>query len=466
MDILDVTGKELALEIGVDTTVISRIKSGERKLSLRSKYTAPIVTYLLSDELADRRLILEEHLRAAGFDIEGMSYDDAVLTLSRYITQDEVESARNMQIGPFLGNEGYGLCLSEFWKIPLKTAGPHKITVIDLGDIIWSEVEEQFIEESLDNIKASLARGDKITIVDLVSKDYRTYETLFRWMPIYLNEALDSRYITSSDAKVYNMSFHTVKGKVALTGFRGNNTSNITSLYTDKDVVDVYANVAKSYVDRSQTLMYRTSLKNPLEMIRLMEEYIRTEPLTYMINSIPSFLNTPEDLLIDILQSNGAGQETIDLCVDARQRRVHVRERCNYRQLYDMKTMFAAVKQARVREDELSRILGKDVYLTKEQFKKQLRYIKERGVKNNHYHLVLASFDDIHLSIRDSSSVVQDDAIAITWNAELYSTRIHCTELTFVGGFFSYLDSIWDGISPIRKDEAWMEKQLDLLLEQ
>jgi hypothetical protein len=80
------------------------------------------------------------------------------------------------------------------------------------------------------------------------------------------------------------------------------------------------------------------------------------------------------------------------------------------------------------------------------------------------YQLALPSFQNIHLNIRESSVVVQDDSIVISWNTKLCKNRMHCIDLTVVGGFFNYMSEVWNNIPLIKKDENWTKKQFKRLL--
>ena len=53
----------------------------------------------------------------------------------------------------------------------------------------------------------------------------------------------------------------------------------------------------------------------------------------------------------------------------------------------------------------------------------------------------------------------------MAWDSSKYNRRMYCTEITVIGGFFSYMQEMWDRIPLICKNDKWTQKQLNKILE-
>jgi transcriptional regulator with XRE-family HTH domain len=470
MKLFDVAGKELAFAVGTDTTTISKIKKGERKLKYNSKYAKSIAEYFLREEFT----IFEEKLSAVlepyGFSMKDEPKEKKIDILALWLCDENGENILpETEYKSRFGYEGWKNGILEFFDTALKSENDFPVILCDIGDIDWEKVEHEFIHFMINKIETAVKSGRKVVIIDKITADYKTYKTLFRWLPLYLNENVEVRYIHEQKARFYDISIYAVEKTAVLIGIgiKDNTFNNFTEIYGagDKEKIDFYFNLARRIKDDSHKLINVSSLADPLKMIEIMEKYIRSEPITYMINSMPSYLNMPTELLEEILESNEADCECRRICIDANIRRREVRKRCNYRQFYDLDALEAALRQPYIVEAELSVIAGKEMRLSNSQFRRQLEFIMQTANSNSKtYQLALPSFQNIHLNIRESSIVVQDDSIVIAWNTKLCKNRIHCVDLTVVGGFFNYMTEVWNNIPPIKKDENWTKKQFERLL--
>lgn len=481
MDMLDVTGKELAYAIGTDTTTVSKWRSGHRKLKYRSKYINHIAEFFLSDAFLYHRPKIAALLREDGSVCEVDPSDDKQMieALSVWLTNESVEViakkniSTNYEIVPlevYSGYEGWKKAIGNFWNSILhdeREAMPRgDVYIGDFGDVQWDLVEQNFIQEMVENIKKIVKLGHKVIIIDKMTDEYKPYVVILRWLPIYLSENVEVRYFQKDVEEFYNKGIYVFKDSVALVGMsiEKNSVESISMIHTDKRSVKFYLNTVRYIAGKSRKLIYTSELKDPMHMVKVMEENFKENRVTYMINHMPTFRNMPIDLLEDILKDNNVDDELKKLCVKANLKRKEIRDRCNYIQIYDLDTIEEAVRKDYIVDFELSRVIGREARIKKEFFRKHLLYLKEIKFTDT-YQMVVTSFKDLNLNVDNSSISVQDDGIVIAWNPMYYDRAIYCKELTVVGGYFNYLKDIWNHIPLISKKEKWTKKRIMYLLD-
>ncbi len=476
MDILAISGKELALEIGTDTTTISKWRNGQRKLRTRSDFTKAMSKYFLGKDFAFQRQKLLAILQDNGYDTEHLSEDFIVDALSGWITEEgeEIEDLtqhgnsnnENVSIQIYNGFEGWKEATNRFWE-EISTMQPgQKAYIGDLGDIQWDLVEPEYIHKMVESILKIVRAGHKLVIIDSMTDEYKPYVVIRRWLPVYLSEHVEVRYIQRNVDELYHKSIYMIEDHLAISrmSIDEGNVENITMFYRDPSSVTFYQKVMNAILNNSRKLIFGSDLSNPLHMVQIMEENFKSYQLTYMINPMPTFRNMPPELLGKILEDNGVESSLRILCMEANQKRREIRNRCNYIQIYDLDELEAAIHTEAIIDYDLSRIVGKNVTIKQEYFREYLRYLSQI-TNTDTYHLILTSFRGLNLNVDRSSISVQDDSIVIAWNAHLFDRAIYCKELTVVGGYFQYLKDIWSRIPLISKNDKWTQKQFSRLLE-
>ncbi|MDR0197689.1 MAG: hypothetical protein LBI36_05665 [Oscillospiraceae bacterium] len=466
MDFLNISGKELAIFLKMDTGSFSKLRRGKRKLNRTSAYSGRIADYVLGKDFAAVQNELFAFLAKHGCRLGNVPSENRAEKLRLWLTARTPENKNAATVlGPYYGYDGWKSAMREFWESAKESGNARPVYAGDLGDVDWDLVEQQFILELTRDIGSVTRNSRPVIITTVATADYQSYVALMRWLPIYLNKRVEVRYVQEDFNTAFSTGIYIAEGNAAMinTGLRGRRECSQSLIYQDSRGQAFCAELLRELTKNSKRLFDHSLLSQPLAMIELMERHIRPEPLTFMINSLPSFLNMPLELLSEILDDNGVDGEKSALCLDANRRRRILRDRCNYFQIYDSAALEKALYAEYTVENDLSRVIGREVRITREQFRRQLEFIaKTRNTER--YRLALVDFNDINLIAKGSAIVVQDDSVVFAWNSHISEMRIHCTELTVVGGFFNYLNDIWDKIPPIRKNDKWTDKQFARLL--
>lgn len=476
MDMLGISGKELALAIGTDTTAVSKWRSGQRKLKVRSKYSKRMAAYFISDAYALQKQRIVALLTNDQLETEDKTDQELIEMLSIWMTDDAGEiivkrevvdrDQPEVSVEVYSGYPGWKRAVKIFWNEVAVLPPGQTIYVGDFGDVQWDILGTDSVREMVSSIERAIRAGHKVVIIDKMTDQYKPYVVILRWLPIYLKKEMEVLYFQKDIKEFYKKSIYAVDHHIAMVGMclAEGNSENLTMIHRDPISVDFYHKMVASIAQKSRQLIFTLELSDAMKMVELMEENFKPNQLTYMINHLPTFRNMPLSLLERILVENKVSGDKMAICLKANRKRKELRDQFNYRQIYDLDAIENALQQEYIIDYDLSQVIGKEARVSNAFFREQLEYIKKFRITES-YTLVLTSFCDLNLNVDNTAIVVQENSIVIAWNSEFYDRRMYCKELTVVGGYFNYLKEIWNHIPLISKNEAWIKEQLQRMID-
>lgn len=470
MDLVMVTGKEIAEETNIDKTTISKWRNNQRKIKYRSKYPSILANYFLKDEFIVKRdsilAILKEYY--PGLNIDNKA--EVAETLAIWITEDEKRVINNSKeedsyktyIDVYKGINGWKSAIEIFFDTINRFETPQKVILGDFGDVDFNR-NKDLVNESIELIYNCVRNGNKVIIIDKVTSEYKPYLTILRWIKIYLLDGVEIYYYQTNEEPILKQSIYGAKNSIAYIGNRIEQ-NNLCTLYRDRESVDFYYSVLEKILNNSKKMIETIDVSDSYAMVNILEKELKSFHLTYLLDELPTFRNMPLELLESILKENQVEEEKILNCLNISIRRRKIRNRCNYRQIYNLDALEKAINKEYIIDYDLSAIVGKEIKIRNDQLKEQLEYISK--VKNTEkYQMVLTSFKEINLLKNNLELIVQEDSIVFAWNSKNYNRRMHCKELSVIGGFFAYMEEVWRNIPPICKNGDWSIKQLKKLID-
>ena len=279
--------------------------------------------------------------------------------------------------------------------------------------IEWEQSENSKQLEYITKQMISLGQsGKRVNIIDKVTDSYKPYDIINRWLNLYLTDNIEVYYIEEYNNVLKADSLYVLPGKAAVIGMSTDKKTadNLYLYFDDPKSTAFYTAKMKTIMSRAKKLIYKIEVRDSMGMVELLDEYLRVNQTTYMLNPRPTFRNMPVDLLREILEDNGVSKELIQHCININRKRHEIRMRCKYRQIYDITAIEEALNQDFIIEYELSQIAGREIRITRKQFLKQLSYILQ-FIANHMYTLALVSLEDVGFSMKNTSVIVQENSI-------------------------------------------------------
>lgn len=477
---LELTGKEMSEELSVDTTTISKWKNGQRLLSYRSKYTRMIAEYLLNCELEAKRSVVRDilslYMPSLNAGNEEQVTDALSLWLTDYSEPEEnaakpraeigVVSGYDTNVSMFTGINGIEQALESFWKSTLKYAPEQDLIIVDFGDIDYEACGcSNIMKKSVQLLTDAIKYGHRIKIVDGAADVFTPYLTIFRWMSVYLSENVEVFYRQARDNRDNRYSINLLPGSLALytMGLEAPFSAHHSILFRDEESVRFLESSAQNTLMKSQKMIETVRIENILDMLAVLDEHLMSKQLTYMLNPTPTFRSMPPELLKKVLEENEVSPDILEICLEANKQTREIRERCDYRQIYNLDAMERDVKLSYCVDYDLSAICSKEIRISRENLLAHMQHLRDTP-NTESFTITLMQYDSLTVLPTNISMIVQDDRLVVAWDAKHYKCRMYSRALHLIGGFYNYMEEVWASIPSICKTDQWTEKQFNKLI--
>lgn len=482
MGLLEISGRELANELVIDITNISKWKNNQRKLTYKSKYSRQIAEYFLQSPLQNKRAKIIELLKLSLPDLNTDSSQQLIEGLRIWLTDQESGESDILKLQPlnsqnpvngyltqsiiYTGYLGIEESLAEFWNYTLRVPPGQEILLADYRDINFDIEDPARIERIMKLFINAAKYGHTIKIIDCATDEARPYLAIFRWLPMYLSENVEVWRFPDYYKRETRMSTFVLPNEIVLNSLAIDSypDEHQNMIFQDKATVGFWEKSVRATLKKSQRMIETICTSNVLDMVEILDLFLKSKQLTYMLNPVPTFRNMSVELLVSILRENQVEEEIMDICLEANRKVRAIRERCQYLQIYDLDAIEAAAHKERLIDYDLSAICGKEILVSK----KHLRWHLEHLInieQTKDYSITLTSFSFLGLISTQISLIVQDDSLVVAWNPEKYSRRMYCREIVVVNGFYTYMDDLWKAIPPVCKNKEWTDKQFQRLIQ-
>lgn len=469
------SGKELSAIIGIDSSTMSKWRKGKRTLRYDSEYARRIAEWAIQSPIEQKSGMLSQMLHdwqpSIPLDTTAQKVDALRLWLT-LTQQPEAEPIpeRKPTLPPvesMLGIEKMMEAQNTMFGFMRDLPGRQEMIMMDFGTIDWSICPHHLVEKCVEENRNALKNPEhSMVILDQLTDTYRPRELMFQWMPIYLQPNVTTYFYRNPKPLPLRQNIMLIRGHAVL-------VMSSTSLHPDKVVstfsydpeyVHLYEDMADALIADSRPMIEVMETRQLIPFLQKIAQRMRSSHLLYMINQLPTFRNMPPDLLDEILQYNQVSGALYEECMAAGQQSTATRTRCESRQLYNLDAIEEALEQEYIVDYDLSAVVGREIHVTREHLKKQLRFLREH-LRAPHYSLTIYPFSRLELHTSPPCNlIVQDDSMAAAWDAGQYTRRMYSEEMSIISGFYQYADSLWEQISPACHAEVWCQRRIDALL--
>ncbi|MGM9611926.1 MAG: helix-turn-helix domain-containing protein [Butyricicoccus sp.] len=471
---LGVSGKQLADEIGVDYSTMSKWRRDKRMLKYSSPYAHAIAQWALCCPAEQESGVLHRMLHETypGLDDSRKLEHALCLWLTLPDTpadapaEEELRGVFEVPLETSLGLENLFDAQKRIFGMLRDLPPGQQVTVTDCGAVDWAHVGRGLIEEGVRENTAALTKHHTMRIIDQLTDTYHPGELMFQWLPMYLQPTVSTWFYRNPKPMPLRQNLILIHGHAALTMLSTPAAPGlvISSLYRDPEYVRLFDAVVDTILHDSYPMMQRIETAQLTPFLDILDAHMKSSRLLYMINRLPTFRNMPAGLLDEILRDNQVTGALYDHCMAAGRQSTATRGRCESRQVYDLDAIEAALERGSVIDYDLSAVVGREIRISRKQFQEQLAYLYDH-VRTSHYTLVVYPFSRLDMTaLPPCNMIVQDDSLAAAWDAEKYPHRMYTEDLAIVNGFYQYADALWEHISPVCKDEAWCKRRIGALL--
>lgn len=475
---LQITGKEMACALHMDVTLISKYRNGKRKL-LRNlaeeiaEYVLQIFCINYPSAKQDLRVLLEEygHKSIMAYSDEELKfllteylledYKDEVI----YIEQEVHEHHKKGVVDFYTGYEGWAKAYEDFTNAVCDNSEEPETNEVFIGDyqaIDFERTENYQLYLHADKMcKRMLQAGRKIILLTTVKKRYQSYAILLNWLQLYANDNVEAYYIEDFQLFENKECILVQPGRIAFSGKDTDRTysPDIYIVTREQIMVNYYYAVCQVIRSHSIPLVHKIRMYNQKKLHKTIQNVIYQNRLIYIIDTMPSYRNMPEALLLEILTENGIEGELRQECIDDWDlwQEFYTQNECKCN--YDIESIEANLKKEKIKDIELSVIVGKEIWISRKQFIQHLQFLTNTSMWKDE-DIAFSQFSKMELAYDYITMMVQGDNLLLMWSAHGSPNCLQFTEPSLVGGCRRYVKEMWNNLPVIYRNRKLLWERL------
>jgi len=418
LDLLELTGKDLAEMIKVDRTLVSKWKNNARPLKQKSLHFDAIVQTFIISNHKRKDTVLERFFRKIypNIDLNEPDYLETCLTLwlkgqdlglfsSINSHQKSEKALYSANIEIFQGNQGKRDALLILFDYALELPPGQEIFISDLEENSWLTEDQAFYDLYTNKVNELSTYGHNVIIIyspihnseDLLNFDYLK-------LTKYFTGRVTTYMIGANQG--FGPSLFIIHKHMLLLSMDSDSSGNrYVSLYRDPVSIQQMVKMFAVRLERAQPMIstyssHGTSLKGFTENLLTVIDDLDD---AYFLSPMPPFSTMPDQLLSDILSDNQANdQQMFELMqMHKLNKKLFYRnkKRATLDAIFSKERILEALSQDMIRVDDISTLIKKEVYITRQQFIEHLQSLLVLSKEHDNFNITVASYKDIdHLS--------------------------------------------------------------------
>lgn len=336
MNITKTSNSLLSMHVAVDSSHISRMRRGERRLVPQSEYIKNMALYLVHQCVEDYQknalaetmkkplalfdnldhaaeevyqwLIMDQTSDAssvAGFlnQINGLQKDNHINYFKNH-TMDEIPETKS-DISVYHGLEGKREAVLRFLSIVLKRKNPGYLYLYSDEPMDWLIEDPSFQLVWMNLLCQIISKGNRLRIIHTVSRNLNEMlEALSKWIPLYMTGAIEPFYYPKKRDGIFKRTMFIAPGQVAMSansfGGVSKNTTNI--LFQDQKAILSLEEEFNGYLGRCKPLMRIFIDKERNEYLETLDEFEKEDENTVIKTERLSLVTMPDHIVESMLE--------------------------------------------------------------------------------------------------------------------------------------------------------------------
>jgi len=269
MKLTNTSNKQLADEIILDASQISRLRSGARKPTRNAEYISAMADFFADASRNDyQQVALAEKIDGL-FPLRSLSRAVLAGKLLKWLTEEKQDNSEDEDSGPKYNSVG------TFWGPTATTKAMDKLLsmALERGEptLIQMYSDEEFVlkGESADFYKTLPDRLRELSDIGCnfqrISRPYIDQDYIFSsislWLPVYMDGIVESYISPQLLESVYHRTIVVIHGigTMVSTSVGNPSKSNLCYLFTDEAIIEYYAEEFNNYLSmcKVEDLVYK-----------------------------------------------------------------------------------------------------------------------------------------------------------------------------------------------------------------
>lgn len=410
MDALNIQTVSMSRAIHVDASLVSKWKTGDRNLSLKSGYFEDIIDFIMQESTNTIHQTLKNLLT----DLYPHEKIDDETQIERLLRQLLINSNTNTtQLVPnnknsistivFKENSGHRNAISKILNYAESMEVPGEMLFIDNEDFHWLLEDNEYVKIFITRVEKLIHKGFHATFII----NYSAYKNqLIKFFdvcsPLIFHRNVDWYYNEYYDKTLLNFSFFIINHAISLLGISSNSTSTSTMIFTDINTIMQHELITSNIRESCKPIFSYFKVSNIFNVLSNVSKY-RKKGTLYSYLPAPVFLFSTEEELRDILK-NQVDEDTIAKCLELNYKLRKIADPLYFNStentddsfiyIFKYEELLHRASQYTFVSDSLSHICNKEITITAKQYAARLRNLADSLIHYNNIKIVLASDRD------------------------------------------------------------------------
>ena len=470
IELLGISINDMAKNIFVDRTTISKWKSNDRQLTAKSECFDKVVEYFLIQNSVQKRHILENLFSNVYGEVPYKTKDYLKTSMQKFLSHSVIpqeaqsilsQAKGNLYMcmtGVYAGVDGRKCVMDVLLDEAERQNKPGELYFFDRELFTWFLYDEKYYRGWLKRIVGLLEKDWAVSIIVNCSSPPEALSIF-----LYGNHSLYAypKYHEYSFNSVRNINLlptiYVIRDKLAVFGY--NHGKQLYScIFKDKYTLEHGRYYLQNLISECTVTIVPKTIKGRIEIFDRITSYELCDEPCYIVSATPNLIPSSDVLLQEILYQNGVIGELKSSLLKMMQtlRTKMLSSVGSYRHMLFDTHLEAPLAYERIYFAELSNIVGKDVYIKNEQYREHLKNAAQLISNPSSYSIALANPYDR----------LPSERYFFACKNKFYSLGVgdcvrFCAESSMVTTTYNILDQYWEKHIPAEnKDKERVAKRL------
>lgn len=318
----------LAKAIHVDSSLVSKWKTGARSLSKKSIYFEDVIDFILQLDHDPQHHFLAETLRNFyPHDDINENTDLAPLlqnVLSNKKTPNTIKSqelfyneVNSISTLVYESNAGKREAITKMLDYATTMTTPGSFLFIDAEEFSWLLEDAAYSDYFCTHIVQLLNRGFHAKFAIHYSSYKERFVNFFYTCASFIfHKNVEWYYYHYYNETIFNISFFILNRAVSLLSLSSNGLYSTTTIFTDSSTVLQHEALAHHTLKECNLFFSSFDILQFTEVVKGLHQFHK-QGTFYTVLSAPAFITVNPDLLYEVLTDNKVSKKNIDCCVES-----------------------------------------------------------------------------------------------------------------------------------------------------
>ncbi len=410
LDTLEIPTSALARYLHVDASLVSKWKSGDRKLGRNSVYFSETIAFLMTCEEKDEiaALLLENYpSEKAETDAELLKLLTSFL-LTYHFQQRPVNKISKplctTDVSVYEKGEGRRQAVFDLLDIAESMQTPKEIVFIDCEGYRWLLEDEEYASVWNKRMFQLLERGFRARVVVHFSSLQDSFVKFFQICgPLFFHKNIQWYKHRYYDDEIHWFSFFILENTMSVMGMSMSDSQSYTAVFPDPFSIAHHKAVVESVIRSSEPFFELYSPDMTEELIKRVQSVSRLGTILYTYLPVPALISSGGEVIKSVLESNGVESDRAARCADICEEFAKIQQRAiePYRgssgkiiNIFQLDRMERCITVIPFTSRSLSLLAGKEITASQKQVALSFDYLADSLRDNEHTTAALASEQD------------------------------------------------------------------------